>query len=157
MVTPAQNHNERPTWFVGAAFGTFGDLEDQSEYFIQEGIWENGWGLEDPHHPSVETVKKIQPGDRIAIKARSGPQKNGLPFDNRGLVVPGMLIKAIGVVTKNDGDGIFVGVDWSALEPPRRRWRMPRKRCYAACSDGPISHMPSLAFDKGSRKSYDFC
>ncbi len=119
MTLLAASNNARPAWFVGAGVGRFGDMYDQHERFIQEGIWENGYGTEDPYHPSVDTVKKIQPGDRIAIKARYG-LRNDVPFNNRGLYVTGMLIKAIGIVRENDGDGIYVEVDWAPIEPPRR-------------------------------------
>jgi 5-methylcytosine-specific restriction protein B len=48
-------------WFVGAAFG--GNL-DQTQRFIDEGIWENG-----SKERYLDTVRSFQPGDRIAIKS----------------------------------------------------------------------------------------
>lgn len=79
---------ERPAWFVGAAFG---GNDDQTDRFIDQGVWENGY--QDQY---LETVKSIQVGDRIAIKAT-------------------------GRVTKNPGDGRHLEVDWIPVEP-RREW-----------------------------------
>ncbi|MBF0564427.1 MAG: AAA family ATPase [Nitrospirae bacterium] len=99
----------RPCWFVGASFG--GD--DQTPRFLDEGIWENGY--EDKY---LDTVRSIQPGDRIAIKS-TNTRKHDLPFDNRGRSVSVMTIKAIGTVTENIGDGRMIKVDWSRLDSPR--------------------------------------
>ncbi len=112
MVMPANNGNTRPVWFVGAAWGS---TDDQMERFLREGIWENGW---DEEHFSADIVKSVRRGDRIVIKARYGRQHD-LPFDNRGKYVPGMLIKATGIVTRNMGDGRFLDVDWTRVNPPR--------------------------------------
>lgn len=112
MVTPAESNNTRPIWFVGAAWGS---TDDQTERFLRDGIWENGWEAD---HSSSDITKSVRSGDRIVLKARYGRQYN-LPFDNRGRYVPGMLIKAIGVVTQNMGDGRFLRVDWEPIDPPR--------------------------------------
>ena len=101
---------QRPVWFVGAAFG---GNDDQTDRFLQDGVWENGYTDRD-----IGDVKSIMVGDRIAIKA-SYTQKRGLPFDNRGHSVSVMRIKAIGEVTTNTDDGRRLMVDWTVLDPPR--------------------------------------
>lgn len=97
-------------WFVGAIYdGT----DDQLPRFLSEGIWENGY--EDRY---LDEVRSMRPGDRIAIKS-SYTRKHGLPFDNRGLAVSTMAIKAIGTITENLNDGRRVRVDWTKVEPIR--------------------------------------
>lgn len=97
-------------WFVGAMYG---GTEDQTPRFLQEGVWENGYS-----DKYIDEVKSIQAGDRIAIKS-SYIRKHGLPFDNRGLNVSVMAIKAIGTVKENLGDGRTLKVDWIPYDPPR--------------------------------------
>ncbi len=101
---------ERPCWFVGAAFDGW---KDQTERFLREGVWENGYA-----DRYLDRVKSIETGDRIAIKS-TYTRKRGLPFDNRGKSTPTMAIKATGVVTQNMGDGRNLRVDWTPVEPPR--------------------------------------
>ena len=113
MVTPTDNGNTRPAWFVGASYG---GTDDQTERFIQQGIWENGY----TDGTFFDQVNTIQPGDRIAIKSayvRRNP--DGLPFDNRGHSVSVMAIKATGVVTENIGNGRRLRVRWARVNPPR--------------------------------------
>lgn len=109
MTDYPQKSQERPCWFVGASFG---GVEDQTKRFVNEGIWEN---YNDKY---LDEVKFIQPGDRIAIKS-SYTRKKKLPFDNRGQTVSVMVIKAIGTVKENHGDGHFLKVDWQPIDPPR--------------------------------------
>ena len=101
---------ERPCWFVGAAFSGW---KDQTDRFVQDGVWENGY---DDRY--LDHVKSIEPGDRIAIKS-TFRKRHGLPFDNRGESTSTMAIKATGVVTENMGDGRNLRVDWTPVEPPR--------------------------------------
>jgi 5-methylcytosine-specific restriction protein B len=98
---------ERSFWFVGAVW-----TDDQSPRFFAEGLWQNGYD-----EKFADDVKRMKPGDRIAIKA-SFTRKNNLPFDNRGKAVSCMRIKAIGTITANPGDGKTVKVDWQPLNPP---------------------------------------
>ena len=100
----------RSFWFVGAAWG---GTVDQSQRFIKEGIWENGYD-----DRFIDDVKRMKPGDLIAIKA-SFTRKNNLPFDNRRKPVSCMRIKAIGTIKENLGDGKNVKVQWETVEPPR--------------------------------------
>ena len=112
MSMTAQEVNTRPCWFVGAWYS---DKGDQFERFLQEGIWENGFGDD---HPTVALTKTIQAGDRIAVKSVY-VRKNDLPFDNRSHRVSVMAIKAIGTITENLGDGHTVKVDWHRVDPVR--------------------------------------
>ena len=105
-----ESENPRPAWFVGAAFG---GVDDQTERFIQDGIWEGG-----PVERYGDSVASIQPGDRIAIKSWF-TRKNGLRFDNRGEFVSVMAIKATGVVVENLGNRRSLRVDWTPIDPPR--------------------------------------
>ncbi len=100
-------------WFVGASYG---GSEDQTERFISEGIWQNGY--KDKY---LDVVRSMQPGDRIAIKS-SYTRKRNLPLDSKGQTVSVMGIKAIGVVTKNHGDGRYVDVDWEPRFDPVKEW-----------------------------------
>jgi len=86
----------RQFWFAGAAWGDDGD---QTERFLSENIWQNGYG-----DKYSDEVRKMRPGDRIAIKA-SFVKRLNLPFDVGGKPVSVMRIKAIGTVLENLGDG----------------------------------------------------
>tara|TARA_E500000305_G_scaffold99442_1_gene91637 strand:+ start:596 stop:2794 length:2199 start_codon:yes stop_codon:yes gene_type:complete len=97
-------------WFVGASYG---GIDDQSERFLQEGIWENGY--EDKY---LDLVRSMQPGDRIAIKS-AYTRKYELPFNNRGNTVSVMAIKAVGTITENLSDGRTIRVNWDKLDPAR--------------------------------------
>lgn len=99
-------------WFVGA---TWEGNDDQTPRFLSEGIWENGY---DDRY--LDLVRSMRPGDRIAIKSRY-TRGNDLPFDNRGLRVSVMVIKAIGTITENRNDGKRVRVDWEE-QSRQREW-----------------------------------
>ena len=108
----AQLDSQRPDWFVGAAFG---GNNDQTERFVQEGIWEGG-----PEETYGHLIESIQPGDRIAIKSvYTRKNRDGLPFDNRGEWVSVMAIKATGVVVENMENRRRVRVDWTPFNQPR--------------------------------------
>lgn len=96
-------------WFAGAAW----DGADQTERFLAEGIWENGY--EDQF---TELVREMRPGEKIAIKA-TFVQKKGLPFDIAGGSASGMRIKATGTILENPGDGRRVRVAWDPPTAPR--------------------------------------
>jgi len=98
-------------WFVGAAFR--GGTKDQTQRFLDDGVWENGY--KDRY---LDTVRSMQPGDRIAIKA-TYTRKHGLPFNNRGITVSVMAVKAIGTVVENLGDGRRIKVNW--IKPSTQR------------------------------------
>lgn len=104
------NNSSSTTWFVGASFG---GTDDQTPRFLSEGVWENSYDDQ-----LLDTVRSMQPGERIAIKS-SYTRKHGLPFDSRGRTVSVMGIKAIGTITENLNDGKRVKVDWTKVEPVR--------------------------------------
>lgn len=99
-------------WFVGAYWDS-NEASDQTDRFLAEGVWENGW----PDR-YLDRVREMKVGDRICIKATS-TQKNGLPYDNRGQTASRMEIKARGTVVGNDGDGRSVAVEWEPKLKPR--------------------------------------
>ena len=96
---------KRRFWFVGASW----DGADQTDRFLSEGIWTNGYDDKYADH-----VQRMKPGDRIAIKA-SFTKKYDVPFDNRGTSVSCMRIKATGTVTESTQDGQTVKADWDPL------------------------------------------
>jgi 5-methylcytosine-specific restriction enzyme B len=102
----------RRYWFAGAKW----DEGDQTERFLAEGIWQNGFT-----DRLLDQVRSMRPGERIAIKAAYIRRKD-LPFDNRGHTVSTMSIKAIGIITENLGDGRTVRVDWQRRFEPPREW-----------------------------------
>jgi 5-methylcytosine-specific restriction protein B len=97
-------------WFVGAAFG---GTDDQTLRFVSDGIWETHY-----NDKYSDLVRSMQPGERIAIKS-SYTRRNDLPFDNRGIHVSVMAIKAIGTITENLNDGRRIRVDWVPVNPAR--------------------------------------
>ncbi|AIY02975.1 hypothetical protein ART_3376 [Arthrobacter sp. PAMC 25486] len=98
-------------WFVGAYFNDR-DPKDQTDRFIADGIWENGF-----EDQLLDTVKSMQPGDKIAIKS-AYVRKHGLPFDSQDNMVSTMGIKAVGTITGNRGDGRYIDVDWQPFDAP---------------------------------------
>lgn len=102
----------RPVWFVGASWHDH-EPPDQTDRFLAEGVWENGY-----RDRYLHEVKSVRPGDRIVIKS-TYTRKQGLPFDNRGMPVSALKIKAVGEVTENLGDGRRLKVAWKPVRPPR--------------------------------------
>jgi len=102
---------DRRFWFVGALWGS--GTDDQTDRFLEEGIWQNGYDERFSEH-----VARMKPGDKIAIKA-SFTKKYGLPFDNQEKPVSCMRIKAIGTITEATKDGKTVKVDWTELDEPK--------------------------------------
>ena len=103
-----ESENPRPAWFCGAAFGGY---NDQTERFIEEGIWEGG-----PVETYGDLIDSVRSGDRIVIKSVY-TRKNRLPFDNRGEYVSVMAIKATGIVVENLGDRRSLRVNWTPVDP----------------------------------------
>ena len=112
---------ERPVWFVGA---TWHDHQppDQTGRFLTEGVWENEYT-----DRYLDEVKSVRPGDRIVIKS-TYTRKRGLPFDNRGVPVSALKIKAVGEVTENPGDGRRLKVTWKRVLPPREWYFYTHRR-----------------------------
>ena len=97
-------------WFVGASFG---GIDDQTERFLAEGIWENGYD-----DKFVDLVRSMRHGERIAIKA-TYTRKHDLPFKTHGHSVATMAIKATGTIIENLNDGKRVRVKWTVVDPTR--------------------------------------
>ena len=96
-------------WFVGSVWN---GNDDQLPRFLEQGIWENGY--EDQF---LDMVRRIRPGDQIAIKASF--VKKRVPFEVGGKAVSVMRIKATGTVLDNAGDGRNVKVAWDPPTEPR--------------------------------------
>ena len=138
------------TWFV-SAYWLDEPTPDQTPRFLAEGIWENGYT--DRH---LDEVRQMQPGDRLVIKAAT-VQSRELPFDARGHSVSKMVLKAVGTVLANRGDGRSVEVEWTPLEPARdwyfytsmkTLWRLRR--------DHPLAQrLERFAFD-GEPQDFEF-
>ena len=111
----------RPVWFVGATWADH-QPQDQTDRFLAEGIWENGY-----RDRYLDEVRSVRPGDRIVIKS-THTRKQGLPFDNRGIPVSTMMIKAVGEVTENPGDGRRLKVAWDPVLPPREWYFYTHRR-----------------------------
>lgn len=129
MDVPSASQATRSHWFVGASFG---GTKDQTQRFLEQGVWENGYP-----DKYIDLVKSMQVGDPIAIKATYVRRKD-LPFDNRGHNVSVMAIKATGIVTGNAGDGRLVKVDWAPVEPTREYYMVSyRKTVWRVVPDEP--------------------
>ncbi len=102
---------DRQFWLVGASW----DGDDQTERFVDKGIWQNGYEAGGEYSELVESMK---PGDKIAIKS-AFTQKNDLPFDINGGTASRMKIKAIGTITKSTEDGRTVDVSWTKCSPEK--------------------------------------
>jgi 5-methylcytosine-specific restriction protein B len=92
-------------WLVGAYWDDR-DPADQTDRFLEEGLWETGY-----KNRYLNEVMSMRVNDRIAIKAAS-TQRTGLPFDARNKTVSRMTIKAIGTIVANREDGRTVEVEW---------------------------------------------
>lgn len=92
-------------WLVGAYWDDR-DPSDQTQRFLEEEIWENGY-----NNRFNDEVRSIKVGDRIAIKA-AGTQRKNLPFNAQNQTVSRMTIKAIGTIVANRNDGRIVEVEW---------------------------------------------
>ena len=92
-------------WLAGAYWDDR-DPADQTQRFLEEGIWENGY-----HNRYINEVMAMRVNDKIAIKSAS-TQRRDLPFDARNKTISRMTIKAIGTIVANRNDGRTVEVEW---------------------------------------------
>ena len=99
----------RQFWFVGAMWGD----EDQTQRFIDSGIWKNGH-----EEKFADQVAHVQAGDHIAIKSVS-TRVDHLPFDSHGRRVSYLRVKAIGTVISPTTDGRTIEVDWRHFDEPK--------------------------------------
>lgn len=84
-------------YLLGASWYGSENKPDQSERFIESGIWENGY--EDKF---LDIVRGVKVGDRVAIKS-SFATKDGKSV---------LRVKAIGTVSENIGDGKTLKITW---------------------------------------------
>lgn len=90
-------------YVLGAAWYGNESEPDQTERFIQNGIWENGY-----QDKLLDIVKSVNAGDMVAIKSSFATR------DGRSV----LRIKAIGRVVENLGDGRTLKVNWEGdFEP----------------------------------------
>lgn len=136
-------------WFVGAMW----DEGEQMQRFIRDGIWQNGY-----EHKFSDLVLSMKPGDRIAIKS-TYVRKYNLPFDNKGVPISGMKIKAIGTITRNHGDGRTVDVEWEEPLAEPREWYFYTYRTTVSRArvedEGLARKLVAFAFE-GAEQDYDF-
>lgn len=102
---PAPLDKDCAYWLVGAYWNDR-DPRDQTARFLEEGIWQNGY-----LDRYLDEVKAMKVNDKIAIKASTTQRKN-LPFDAQDRTVSRMIIKAVGTIVANRGDGRTVEVEW---------------------------------------------
>lgn len=103
---PATSYSDSIDYWLVGAYWSDRDPADQTERFLEEGIWENGY-----RDRLLDEVKSMKVGDKIALKSAS-TQRKGLPFDNRNKTISRMTIKAIGTIVANRNDGRTVEVEW---------------------------------------------
>lgn len=102
---PGRENGDVGYWLVGAYWES-SDPPDQTQRFLDEGVWENGY--EDRY---LDEVRSMQVNDRIAIKATTTQRRN-LPFDANDRTVSRMDIKATGTIVANREDGRTIEVEW---------------------------------------------
>lgn len=98
-------------WFVGAMRDKL--AQDATADFVAQEIWEC-----EPSADARNHLRAMQPGDRVAIKSAFVTRRH-LPFDNRGLPVSTMRIKAIGTIREVLADACKVRIAWDADFTPR--------------------------------------
>lgn len=81
-------------YYVGGAFWQDSEPQDQTNRFIEEGIWENGYD-----DKFIDEVINIPIGSLLAIKST-------IKIHNQ------MEIKAIGEVVENSNDGHIISIEW---------------------------------------------
>lgn len=90
---------QKNTWLVGSMI----DNEDKTAEFVKGGFWQLSDGLS-------ESARRMKANDRIAIKAAT-VRKHDLPFENHGIPVSTMIIKARGTVRSVEPDRVMVNWD----------------------------------------------
>ncbi|WP_101652764.1 AAA family ATPase [Brevibacterium ihuae] len=123
---PVPDPSAGRTWVVGATING----EDRTADFIEAGTWSLHNGL-------TGAAADMRSGDRIAIKA-SFTQSNGLPFENHGIPVSVMRIKARGLIRETraehavvDWDRDFAPRDWYFYTHQSSVWKLRTDRRYA--------------------------
>jgi len=84
-------------YVLGAVWNSDKKKPDQSERFIANGFWQNGWT-----DKFLDIVNGVKIGDRVAIKSSFATR------DRRSI----LRIKAIGTVYSNDNNGRNLKINW---------------------------------------------
>src|SRR5699024_1883001 len=106
LVSSSSNtKDQKSTWLVGAYTGN----EDKTHEFVNGGYWALDDGLSG-------LALEMTAGDRIAIKF-SYTKEDDLPFENHGIPVATMNIKARGTIREIKEDRVLV--DWDHEFTPR--------------------------------------
>jgi len=85
-------------YLLGASW----ENEDQTQRFVENGIWENGY-----KDKFLDLVKSIAVGDKVAIKSSFTKERK----------ISMLRIKAIGTVVENLQDGITLKIKWDSHLP----------------------------------------
>lgn len=88
---------EKEKYYLVGAFWDNANPSDQTDRFLKESIWENGY-----HDKFTDDVRKVSAGSHIAIKSAFTREK----------IKSVMEIKARGIVKKNHNDGRVLDVEW---------------------------------------------
>lgn len=98
----------RPCWFVN----TRTDGKEHRQHFLDSGTWQGST-------KSADTIAKIRPGDRIALKA-TRPRSHDLPFPSAGNQTSAMTIYATGIVQSRANTEHVIEIDWQSQQ--ERTW-----------------------------------
>lgn len=90
-------------YVLGASWHGNENEADQSERFIEKGIWENGY-----NDKILDIVKSVNVGDRVAIKSSFATR------DGKSI----LRVKATGTVSENFGDGRNLKIKWDKRFAP---------------------------------------
>ncbi|WP_206049395.1 hypothetical protein [Novosphingobium sp. PC22D] len=107
------DHSHNPVWLVTALDGQVDGLGG----FLERGDWHL---LYDSGHKYNRMLREMRPGDRIVMRDFLANQRTP-PFENNGVPVTAMKIRATGIVKTASTDGISIDVDWTRL-PEERLW-----------------------------------
>lgn len=107
-------------WIVGASWD---GVDHQDQRFVNEGIWMLGW----EEGAQKELASKIQAGDRIAIKRRTGQGQKSIRILHLG-IVKGVIL---------DTSNVICTVDWVATNLDRNIDE--GRGCYKSVH-GPFEH-----------------
>ncbi len=101
-VKPKQENQKIAYYVLGAAWYGNDEAPDQTERFIQNGIWENGYT-----DKFLDVVNGVNIGDRVAIKSSFATK------DRKSI----LRIKALGTVTGNDKNGRVLRIKYDNRFP----------------------------------------
>lgn len=100
-----KHHKQKKFWAVGASFNT----EDMTEFFINENIWYDGYGVNENDDRNIKELNKIKEGDILLLKSSSTKGANHTISFTR--------LKAIGIVVDKENQ-YTLNVDWIHICEP---------------------------------------